>query len=209
MRFTRSTRSLTHTLRRWRQSARVYWVILAVLTMITYRVANDELTQIAESKRRFGTTAQVLVARSAFPAGSVLTINDVRRVEVPDSVAPAGSMTDLDQVGRLRFEIGAGEILVDSRFTHAASSPTAAAIPSGSVGVALPLATAHLPLRPGDEVDLLAITSRGVSDTIVEGALVIATEELVVTVAVPERLAGVVSDATLAGTITLTLRGPD
>lgn len=197
-----------YSLRRWRRSRWIYWVTIGVLAAVTYQVADHEVGQIAESKRRFGSTVRVLVVNDRHPAGTALTDDDVHRVEVPSSVAPDGRITDLDETARLRVDVGAGEILVGSRFTSSPTSPTAAAIPTGSVGLAIPLPSAHLELTPGDVVDLVAITSRGLSDTIVDSALVIDTEDVAVTVAVPETRVGVVADATLAGTVTIALRGP-
>jgi hypothetical protein len=77
--------------------------------------------------------------------------------------------------------------------------------------VALPITLAALPVAVGDRVDVLAATGDGLfsTDVVAEGALVVATSEEVVTVAMAEAAATRVADGLAGGLVTLALRGAE
>jgi hypothetical protein len=100
----------------------------------------------------------------------------------------------------------AGEPLLDGRLAPGGLSATAARLPEGTRGVAVPIGVAPLPVEAGDHVDVL--------ETLDASTIVVARRALVVdvggdgiTVAVDESAASDVASAVVLGSVTLVLSG--
>jgi Flp pilus assembly protein CpaB len=123
-------------------------------------------------------TTAVLAAARDLPAGHVLTGDDLRRLDLPPAVVPAGVLRPGASVlGRaVALPVRRGEALTDVRLVGA--SLLAAVADRGLVGAPVRIADAAAValLSPGDRVDVL-----GSNDTATQ-AQVVASDVLVVTV---------------------------
>ncbi|MEO7979318.1 MAG: RcpC/CpaB family pilus assembly protein [Sporichthyaceae bacterium] len=104
----------------------------------------------------------VLVAAHDVPAGAALDNGDVRRVDRPASLVPAGALTAVGQASgaTVSSAVRRGEVLTDVRLL----GPSALhGLPAGSVAAPVRLADgdAAALLRPGDVVDVLAAGAGG------------------------------------------------
>jgi Flp pilus assembly protein CpaB len=140
-------------------------------------------------------TTAVLAASRDLPAGHVLTSDDLRRLDLPPAVVPAGVLRPGASVlGRtVALPVRRGEALTDVRLVGA--SLVAAVAERGLVGAPVRIADAAVAalLSPGDRVDVL-----GSSDTAAQ-AQVVASDVLVVTVPAgdPQQHSGALDDGAL------------
>ncbi|PXY17906.1 SAF domain-containing protein [Prauserella endophytica] len=97
----------------------------------------------------------VLVAARDLPLGTTLRPADVRVVQMPDSLRPAGALADAARIAgkRLMGVARAGEPLTDARLVGAHSTPP------GTATVPVRLADAGVAqlLRPGTRVDVVTL----------------------------------------------------
>jgi pilus assembly protein CpaB len=154
----------------------------------------------------------VLVAARDVPAGAVLTGDDVRVRDLAAADAPAGALTEPGAaVGRiLTGSARAGEPITDVRVVGrentllATGDPDAVAVP---VRLTDP-AVADL-LRPGSHVDVVGDPAVLANDAVVvavrpgEGG---SAKGRLVVMALPRRVAAKVAAASLAQSVTVTLR---
>lgn len=161
----------------------------------------------------------VPVAARDIGGGSVLGPSDVRTVALPAGAVPAGSLPSAAAaVGRtLAGAVRRGEPLTDARVV----SPGLATLAGGPGAVAVPVrlvdpGVAAL-LRPGDRVDVLAVSQSGSATVVVAGVAVLAlptapvegsVDGALVVLAVPAYLAPRLSSAALSARLTVTLRPP-
>jgi pilus assembly protein CpaB len=161
---------------------------------------------------------EVLVAAHDL-AGGVLTAADLRTVRLPAAAVPAGALpADGSVVGRtLAGAVRRGEPLTDARVV----GPELARLAAGSGSVAAPVrladpAVAGL-VRPGDRVDVVAVTGTGGTSTVASGVEVLAvpatpasnsSDGALVVLAVPEWAAPRVVATALEARLAITLRAP-
>jgi pilus assembly protein CpaB len=157
-------------------------------------------------------TAPVLVAARDVPAGATLTADDVRIRDLPVAYAPTGALAEPDAaVGRiLTGSARAGEPITDVRVVGrentllATGDPDAVAVPVRLTDAAV----ADL-LRPGSHVDVVGDPAVLANDAVVvavrpsEG---VSAKGRLVIVALPRRVAAKVAAASLAQSVTVTLR---
>jgi Flp pilus assembly protein CpaB len=144
-----------------------------------------------------------VVARHDLEPGDALRDVEVRLL--PAALVPDGALErPAGQV--VTAWIAAGEIVVRERVTPDGLSATAARLPPGTRGVAVPQGVAPLPVEVGDHVDLIA-TLDTTSVTVASGAIVIAVADDAVTVAVERVDAPRVAHAVNAAAVTLVLSG--
>jgi pilus assembly protein CpaB len=95
-----------------------------------------------------------VVAVRHVEAGTAIEQADITVRDVPASLVPDGA-TRRSPVGDVAaVDLHAGEVLVGSRLAGGRSA-LAALLPAGARGIAVPN-DGHLPLEPGDRVDVLA-----------------------------------------------------
>jgi Flp pilus assembly protein CpaB len=172
--------------RRLRQLTRhpvPFWLAAIALTALTVSTVAHVAGAAADERARWGTQRAVLVARHDLSPGDPLRDVDVRMV--PAALVPRGAARDASDRTVVQW-IGAGEIVLARRLAPGGLSPTAARLPRGTRGVAVPQGQAPLPVEIGDHVD------------------VVATLETSVTVATD---APRVADAVASATVTLVLSG--
>lgn len=98
-------------------------------------------------------TVEVLVAAHALPAGSALTTETTRLVQLPSEAAPEGALSALPQDGHLAGESNAGEVLTTARLRRLDGAGP------GAATVFVPLTDPGLVqvLAPGARVDLVDV----------------------------------------------------
>lgn len=153
---------------------------------------------------RFGQPVTVYVAAEDLTAGSTIRASDVRRMALPTAAVPPSALRRSPRGEKLVQDVAAGQILVAAALAGARRSPLAAALPPGTVGVAIPRTESLPPVRRGDRVDLWAPES---STPLEVAAPVVVINDATVIVAVRSQTAGEVAIALLAGPVLLTVRG--
>jgi len=196
--------SLRGALRSLRRSPLAYWAAAIVLGIATFTMVQRRSSDLDERSRQLGPLATTIVARSDLLAGDLVGADDVEQRTVPQQVIPRDAVESIPDGTRLTADVFEGEVLVAARLTGGATSALAAALPTGHLAVAVPMAETGLDLERGDRVSLLALGSDGYSEVIATGQ-VISVGDSSVTVAVASAAVGPVADALLAGTITIAL----
>lgn len=163
-------------------------------------------------------TATVLVAAHELTAGTVLRPTDLRAVQAPAALVPAGALTDIAAATghTLAGPAGTGEPITGVRLVGAANTRLSADFP-GAAAVPVRLAdpaVAEL-LGPGSRVDVVTVDPHG------GAASVLAADATVVTVrddgsrdrggklvvlALPHETAAQVASISLGQPVTVTLR---
>jgi Flp pilus assembly protein CpaB len=164
-------------------------------------------------------TVEVLAAARDLPGGAMLAAGDVRRLALPAAAVPAGALpVGGSVVGRvLAGAIRRGEPLTDARVVSAGLARLAGG--PGSVAVPVRLADPDVAalLRPGDRVDVVAVTEGGQASVVVAGVPVLAVprppqaspaEGALIVLATPEYLAARLIVAALDARLAVTLRPP-
>ncbi len=168
----------------------------------------------AESARAaWSTTTAVVVATRHLPVGSVLDPDDLDVVGLPDAVVPDDAVLgDPSAVvgATVRSPIVAGEAVATTRLGASGLGPTAALLPTGWRGVAVPVGAAP-PLTAGDRVQLVAVAggpgSAGPALVVADDAEVIVVDDDALTVAVPDAEVTDVVAAVAQGLVTPVLLG--
>jgi len=175
-----------------------YWLAVAVLATLTVSSISRAAAAADAARDRWGD--QVAVAVSTADAEPGETVRAALRL-LPAGLVPAGAArVDVDGA-RAATWIGRGEIVLERRLAPAGLSPTAALLPPGTRGVAVPQGIAPLPVVVGDRVDVLA------PHVLAEDAVVVAVTDDAVTVAVRSAVAPRLVDAVAVGTVSLALSG--
>ena len=144
--------------RRLPRRALPWWAATLALALATGLVADGLLQRATDAEARWGTTRTVLVATSALAPGDALAGRTVPRrlpaLAVPEeAVARAGAGAVAVDV------IGAGEVVTEARVGGPGAAGLAGRLPPGTRAVLVPLEVPGLPVRVGDHVDLLGVTS--------------------------------------------------
>jgi Flp pilus assembly protein CpaB len=180
-----------------------FWLAAVALTALTVSTVARVTGTAAAERARWGEQRPVVVARHDLRPGERLRDVDVRMV--PAALVPRGAVAAPGgQV--VAAWIAGGEIVVRDRLAPRGLSATAALLPPGSRGVAVPAGQAPLPVEVGDRVDVVA-TDDTSATTIARDAVVIAVDEAAVTVAVDREDAASVAYAVTAAAVTLVLTG--
>lgn len=189
--------------RRLRRHPVAYWLVAIALIAITVSSV-ARLTDAASAERaRWGELRPVVVAGRDLRPGDPLRGAHVERV--PAALVPRGALRSLADATVVSW-IAAGEVVLARRVTPAGLSATAARLPRGTRGVAVPVGQAPLPVEVGDRVDVIAAFDDRAT-TIAVGAEVVAEDEAAVTIAVDRQDAAQVAYAVSAATVTLVLSG--
>ena len=192
------------------------------LAAVTGLLVAGLVERASSAAARYGVRRPVAVATRDLAAGHVVEPGDAVRRELPAALVPDGALRD-PPVGRITAaRVVTGEVLVGARLARAGIGATAALLPEGTRGVAVPTGDARPPVAVGDTVDLLATFDPGASGVpggagagsggapsfaVARRALVVHVGDDAVTVAVPSADAPRVAFALAQGLVTVALSG--
>jgi hypothetical protein len=180
---------------RWRRP------VAALLAVTTGLGVALTVARIDTARRDWGEPRTVLVARRTLDPGALLGPDDVTLTAWPAPLVPPGALTAIDPDARLVQRVGPGEVV-----THddvGAVPGARGLIPAGWRAFAVPFATdTRPPLDVGDPVGLV------VAGSPLADGLVVAVDDITVTVATPAQHAPAAADAVLLGSLALVLIGP-
>lgn len=171
-------RSAGSTLTRWRTRGR-RTVLARRRPLAAAAAALAVGTGVSAARPPDPPTTQVLVAARDLPAGSLLAAGDVRTVDLPVDLVPAGALDALPRSltgATLTGPVREGETLTDWRVVRGLA---ATALPAGDVLTSVRLAdpAALVLLETGRRIDLVAADPAGE-----QAATVVAADALVVAV---------------------------
>jgi len=199
------------------RSPLAYWLVVAVLALLTGMVASRVVGNAGALAARYGPLQPVVVAVRALEPGSVVDAGDVAVRQVPGSLVPEDAVTSAGEVtGRTvvapafpGVPLVAGQLAPDGR------RGLGALLPPGSRAVAVPNGRPGLALMRGDTVDVLATfdaadPADGSPPTfpVARGALVVDVGDESAAVAVTPEEAARVAFALASGVVTLALASP-
>jgi Flp pilus assembly protein CpaB len=190
-----------------------------LVALITGAAVTSLVHSAEQAGSRWSDTRLVVVARHDLAPGDVVDAGAVVVRRLPRA-AVADAAGDTPPVGAVvRFPIAAGEPVVNTRLAPDGLTGVAALVPEGNRAVAVPVGPAGTPpVREGDRVDLVALTTptedeptdatpAAPATTLAEQALVVDTTDTTITVAVPTTLAPAIAYAAAQGLVALTLVG--
>ncbi len=156
----------------------------------------------------YGVRRTVVVAAHDLTVGDVIEDDDLRSSELPVAFVVGTPVTD--PMGRtVVASVLAGEPIVAERLAPDGVTGPMALAPADTRALAVPTPSGRPPVAPGDRVDIVAVALDGTTRTqrVATGAVVIATSDDAVTVAVdPDELTGT-ARAALQSTAVLALAG--
>ena len=138
-----------HRLRRLTRRPAPFWLAAAVLAIVTATTVDHVTSAAASARDRWGERRPVVVALHDLEPGDVLDGVEVRLL--PRALVPDGALRRVED-GVVTAWIAAGEVVVRQRVAPGGLSPTAARLPPGTRGVAVPQGVAPLPVEVGDRV---------------------------------------------------------
>jgi pilus assembly protein CpaB len=191
----------------------LYWLVAVALAVASGGTVANLTARAEASLQRYGTLRPVAVATHDLDPGEVIGRGDVELRALPRGLIPSGALVSSPAGQVVRHPIYAGEVIVGGRLAPMGLSGTAALLPPGRRGVAVPIDPASgLQLVVGDEVDVLVTLDPTIADgdptvTVARAALVVAVGELSATVAVTQDQAPRLAFAITQGVVTLALVG--
>jgi Flp pilus assembly protein CpaB len=200
---------------RLRRRPVAWWLLTLVLAGVTGQVVSSAVGRAEQGSARFGAARPVLVVTAELAAGAVLTDADAELRSLPVALVPDASVGAEALGSRVRSPLFPGEVVRRERLAPAGMSAVAALLPPGTRGVAVARGEDVPPLEVGDVVDVLATVgavapeeaSGAPTVTVTSGAVVVATGEAAVTIAVPLDDTARVAYAAAIGVVTLALVG--
>jgi Flp pilus assembly protein CpaB len=189
-----------------------YWLLTALLAAALGYGTYGVVAAAERTRAGFGTLASTVVATDGIAPGEALSpVNTTTRV-LPVAVLPPGSLTSVPAGAVANSFIAPGEPVLERRLGRAGDGPVAALLPDGGRGVAVPVDETSLPLRRGDQVDVVAAVGAGVdagstgrAQLVAKRARVADVGERAVVVAVDEAELPAVAQALVDGGVVLAL----
>jgi len=199
------------------RSPLAYWLLVAVLALLTGMVSARVMGNAGALASRYGPLRPVVVATRALEPGSVVGVGDLDVRQVPGSLVPDGAVaTVTDAAGRtVLVPVFAGVPVVAAQLAPDGRRGLGALLPPGSRAVAVPNGRPALALVRGDTVDVLATfdpagPAEGGPPTfpVARGAVVVDVGDDSAAVAVSPEEAARVAFALASGVVTLALASP-
>ena len=200
------------------RSPLAYWLVVAVLALLTGMVAARVVGNAGALASQYGPLRPVVVATHPLEPGTVVTAGDVAIRHLPASVLPADAVGSTGQAeGRVVVApVFAGVPMVVGQLAPDGRRGLTALLPPGSRAVAVPNGRPSLALVRGDAVDVLATfddlaeEAEGTPPTfrVAINALVVDVGDESAAVAVTPEEAARVAFALASGVVTLALAGP-
>jgi hypothetical protein len=166
------------------QRKRTRWLGAALLGAVTFVLIFTMLQQVRRGSANLGDTVQVLVATERIDAGQPLSDATTRLEARPRSQTPATALVQLPSGARSNSILSADEVITAPRITAAESGAVAALIPSGTMGVAIPM-SGELGVEAGDQIAVYRAGFETRSSLVVASATVVAVGETGLIVAIP------------------------
>ena len=189
-----------------------YWLLALGLAALTAVLVTRMVGHAEAEAARYGSLRATLVALTDLPAGATVGSGDTELRPIPAGLVPPGALDDHVDGAVVSSGIHTGEVVLGTRLSPAGLSPTAALLPRGTRGLAVPAGPETVPLARGDLVDVLAtfdptLAAGGGEPTVAvaRAALVVDVGEDAVTIAVTEPRAPRVAFALATGSVTLAL----
>ena len=197
-----------------RRRPRLWWAAVALLAATTGWTVWHVVAEAEARARAWDAGRATVIATRDLRPGERVEPGDVRLVQRPGHLVPAGVLRELPTGQVVRDAVYAGEALVASRLAPVGLSGVAALLARGERAVAVPVEPGTAPpLEPGDRVDVLVALPPEEAGggppglTLTSGALVVDVAEHAVTVAVPATVAPRVAAALALGAVSLALVG--
>lgn len=201
---------------RWRlrRTPLLFWLAAAVAAVVVGSTVSGIVAEAEARARRFGDLRTVPVVARRVEVGDEIGRGDVRVRRLPAALIPPGRLAPDRGVGRVALvPLLPGEVLLAAKVAPEGRAGVAALLPPGRRALAVPTGPGIPPLAVGDRVDVLATyppetaAAAGVEPTfaVATAALVLATSEDSVTVAVLPDEAPRLAFALTTGAITLAL----
>lgn len=188
-----------------------FWLAAAALALLTGLGVARVVGHASAEAARWGDVRPTAVATVDLEAGAVVGPGDVEIEHRPTALVPAGALDGPAEGRVVAATVHRGEPVLDARLAPAGLSPTAAVLPPGTVGIAVPSGPGALPLQTGDAVEaLLTVDPATAGDgeptfPVARSALVVHVGEEAVTLAVDRGDADRLAFALTAGVVTLVL----
>src|SRR4051812_33777191 len=115
-----------HRWRRWLRRPSVHWTLMGLLAIATVFVFTSAARQAEASRRAWGASRTLVVARHRLATGRVITPDDVELKWWPEGLVPDGYFTTPPIGHTVRTLIGSGEPLVRDRVAPEGLSGVAA-----------------------------------------------------------------------------------
>lgn len=193
---------------RWRRFVRALWrsplVRVACASLVATQIRSSYLRFDAQ-RAAWGSSVVAPTARADRAAGSVLQPTDIRWIRLPMVAVPAGTVTSgKSLVGRrLLSDVGAGEVLVLTRFAPTRLSAVAAKTGRDRVAVTITQREIKPVVAVGDRVAIVDVSGA----TVTENATAVQVSDQQVTVSIPTAELNALVRA-LAGPVTVGVLGP-
>jgi len=138
-----------------------YWLLTALVATVLGYGTYGVVAAAERTRAQFGTQAATVVATAAIGPGDALTAANTAIRLLPLALLAEGALTSLPAGAVANASIVPGEPVLRHRVGRAGDGPIAALLPDGGRGVAVPVDEASLPLRRGDQVDVVAAAVAG------------------------------------------------
>ena len=145
-------------LRRLSRSPLFFWVVVALLALLTATVVGRLVNGAQAAAARYGSLRTVAVAANPVEVGTVVAAGDVKLRSIPAAFLPEGWVSSVDEVvGRTTVApLVRGETVLRTHLAPWGLKGVAALLPPGTRAVSVPTGAASPPLQRGDVVDVLA-----------------------------------------------------
>ncbi|HEY6568207.1 MAG TPA: Flp pilus assembly protein CpaB [Actinomycetota bacterium] len=159
-------------------SAILLFAFAVVLSLSAAILMGTYAQRLRSTRPDVGPPASVVVAAGPLTRGTILDADDVAAANIPSSLVPPGSLTELEgATGRvLVADIAEGEIVTRSRVASTGAGPLSSLVPVGLRAFSLPVSVAPGSLAPGDLIDVIATFGanggRPYTDTVASGVQV-------------------------------------
>lgn len=188
-----------------------FWLAAVALATLTGLTVARLIGNASAEAARWGDVRPTAVATVDLEAGATVGPGDVAIEHRPAALVPAGALDGPVEGRVVAATVHRGEPVLAARLAPAGLSPTAAVLPPGTVGIAVPTGPGALPLQPGDVVEVLVTvdpTTAGDEQPtfpVARSAVVVHVGDEAVTLAVDRDDADRVAFAVTAGVVTLVL----
>lgn len=188
-----------------------FWLAAIALATLTGLSVARLVGQASAEAARWGDLRPTAIATADLEAGATVGPGDVEIEHRPAALVPDGAVDGPVEGRVVAATVHRGEPVLAARLAPAGLSPTAAVLPAGTVGIAVPAGPGALPLQPGDVVEVLVTVDPGTAGDqqptfpVARSAQVVHTGEESVTLAVGRDDAERVAFAVTAGVVTLVL----
>lgn len=157
-------------------SSKVLFALSVLLAVGATFLLRDHLARLEAEAAAAGPGAQVVVAESDLPRGTVVDTSALATARIPERYLPPGAISSVEEVAgsMLAADVAAGEIVTSARLASS-GGPTAAMVPPGLRAAPVQVSVPPGLLAAGDRVDVLATFAAGQprTETVVAGAEVL------------------------------------